>query len=239
MAKRSKTKKLRRRIEAHPWSAESLGGAGAAWIRLCYSTTRWETRGAEAVEAALRDGPVVIISWHEMLAMPGLHWRRSWGPVSALHTTRFVGRVAGVLQGHLGFSPIAMESRAGNRAASREVLRAFRAGASVALTADGPSGPARVLKDPPLDWARATGRPVFTFGFASTRQVRLNTWDRLVWPLPFGRGAAVWQPWRDALPRRADPATLAELGADLTRALDETVAEAEAMVGRAPYSQRR
>jgi lysophospholipid acyltransferase (LPLAT)-like uncharacterized protein len=238
MARRRKTSPLRKGIEAQPWSSAALGGAGAAWVRLCHATTRWETRGAEAVATALEGGPVVVVLWHEMLTMPGLHWRPEWGAVSALHTTRFAGRVAGVLQGKVGFTPIAMASRASNVGTSREILRRFRAGTSVALTADGPSGPARMPKDAPLEWARATGRPVFTFGFASTRQVRLRTWDRLVWPLPLGRGAAVWRPWRAALPRRMEAAELAALRTDLAGALDATVAEAEAMVGRAPYSQR-
>lgn len=221
---------LRKRIERHPATAGGLGRGLAGWVRFCAAATRWERRGEEALAAALATGPVVLVLWHERLALAGVHWRPEWGPISALHTTRFAGRVAGAMQGRVGLSPIAMSSRGANLAASREVMRRLREGTSVALTADGPQGPARALKDAPLDWARATGRPVFVYAFAMTRQRRLPVWDRLVWPLPFGRGAAVWRPWRDDLPRRADAAATEGLRADLTATLNAVVEEAEAMV---------
>ena len=220
---------LRKRLERHPWSAGSVGALLGLWIRFCEGTTRWTRHGEAELEVALRDGPVVLVLWHERIAMVGIHWRRSWGPLSALHTTRFAGRVAGAAQGSVGLLPIAMDSRKGNLPASREVLRRLRQGGSVGLTGDGPQGPARVLKDAPLEWARATGRPVFVYAFATRRHRRLSVWDRMVWPLPFTRGAAVWRRWNADLPRRVDAEGHEALRRDLTAALDAVAAEAEAL----------
>ena len=36
------------------------------------------------LEAALRDGPVILVLWHERIALSGQHWRPDWGPISAL-----------------------------------------------------------------------------------------------------------------------------------------------------------
>lgn len=221
--------RLRKRIERSPWVAGGIGGGLAAWFRLCDATSTWERRGEEAVAAALAKGPVVVAFWHEMLAMPGLHWRAEWGPISALHTTKFSGRIAGVAQARAGLSPIAMAPRGGNLAASREVLRRLKGGTSVGLTADGPHGPRRVLKDAPLEWARATGRPVFTYAFAQAGARRLGTWDRMVWPRPFAKGACVWRLWREDLPRRAGEAEMTALRADLSAALDSAAEEAEGL----------
>ena len=136
----------RKWLERQPWVTSGLGRAFGAWARFCAATTRWERRGEAELEAALRDGPVVLVLWHERIVMVGVHWRPGWGPLAALHTPRFAGRVAGAAQGHVGLKPIAMDSRRGNVAASREILRRLREGQSIGLTGDGPQGPARVLK---------------------------------------------------------------------------------------------
>ncbi len=219
----------RKWLERQPWVTGGLGALLGNWARFCSATSRWERRGEEEMAAALREGPVVVVLWHERIMLVGVHWRPDWGPVAALHTPRFAGRVAGAAQGHVGLRPIAMDSRKGNIAASREILRSLKAGQSVGLTGDGPQGPARVLKDAPLEWARATGRPVFVYAFAMQGQRRLSTWDRMAWPRPFSRGAVVWRLWRADLPRRVDAATQAEMLGSLARALDAAVADAEAL----------
>ena len=219
----------RKWLERQPWVARVLGALLGTWARACAATSRWERHGEEDMAAALREGPVVAVSWHERIMLVGVHWRPDWGPLAALHTPRFAGRVAGAAQGFVGLRPIAMDSRKGNIAASREILRSLKSGQSVGLTGDGPQGPARVLKDAPLEWARATGRPVFVYAFAMRGQRRLSTWDRLVWPRPFTRGAVVWRLWRSDLPRRADAAAHEAMLQDLTAALNAVTEEAEAL----------
>ncbi|TNC46565.1 DUF374 domain-containing protein [Rubellimicrobium rubrum] len=223
---------LRKWLGRQSWSPHVLGWPLSLWIRLCHATTQWTRQGDAEIEAALKNGPVILVLWHERIALSALHWRGEWGPISALHTTRFAGRVAGAVQAHLGTRPIAMQSRKGNLAASREVMRRLRGGVSVGITGDGPSGPVRELKDAPLEWARATGRPVFIYAFAMRRQKRLTTWDRLVWPRPFTQGAVVWRLWRSELPRRMDDATREAMRRDLEAALTAVADEAEALAQR-------
>jgi lysophospholipid acyltransferase (LPLAT)-like uncharacterized protein len=94
------------------------------------------------------------------------------------------------------------------------------------LTGDGPLGPVHVVKDAALDWARATGCPVFVYAYFVKRHRRLKTWDNMLMPLPFTRGVSVYQRWTSDVPRRADDATLALLRADLKTALDAASARA-------------
>ena len=75
----------------------------------------------------------------------------------------------------------------------------------------------------------STGRPVFVYAFATKRHRRLPVWDRMVWPRPFTRGAAVWRLWRADLPRRVAPATHEEMRQSLAAALDAVAAEADAL----------
>jgi lysophospholipid acyltransferase (LPLAT)-like uncharacterized protein len=231
-------RRLRKRIEAWDWPVAAAGAVIAAWLRLCDRTTRWERRGEAELAAALAEGPVIVVLWHERIALSGAHWRPGWGPISALHTDRPIGRVAGAAQARLGCRPIPMASRRGNLAASREAMRRLQGGVSIGLAGDGPSGPAHVLKDAALDWARATGRPVFAYAWAARPAWALPSWDRLRWPLPWARGCAVWRRWPVEAPRRAAPDAIERLRAALAAHIDAVTAEAEAAV-QAPGSRHQ
>lgn len=234
----------RRRVEGSVWLARLLGGMIGLWLRLCHCTTRWDRQGEAALVAALRDGPVIVILWHESTMLAALHWAglRRFGvdaPLSSLRDTSPIGRVSGAVQAHFGLLPMAMAAGASNRAASRVVLRRLADGVSVGLTGDGPLGPVRVLKDAGLDWARISGRPVFVYGYAVRRHRRLATWDGMILPLPFTRGALIYRQWQGVVPRHPDASALADLRAGLAAALDAVTDEAAAKVGGNPPFRRR
>jgi len=223
---------LRKRIVASPrLSALMAGGLGrfiAGWVRLCHATTRWERRGDDALLAALAQGPVILILWHECSLMGPRHWPIRKGRLSTLRDTSPIGMVSGAVQARFGLEPVAMAAKGGNRGASRAVMRRLQEGSSIGMTGDGPIGPARVMKSAPLDWARATGAPVFLYAYAMQRHRRVNSWDRMVMPLPFTRGVSVYRRWDADVPRRADEGQIAALVADLGHALDAVTQEAEA-----------
>ena len=80
----------------------------------------------------------------------------------------------------------------GGTAAFRDVLRWVRGGGCIAITPDGPRGPAEQMAEGAVLTARMTGAPVLMIGFASEPSLKLPTWDRALVPLPFSRGAIVW-----------------------------------------------
>lgn len=218
---------LRRRIEQSELLIGLLGRMVAGWVRLCDATTRWDRRGRDELRTALERGPVVLILWHECAAFGMKHWPADWRPLTSLTDSSPAGRVSGAVQARLGLRPVVMDARGSNRAASREVMRRMAEGVCIGLTGDGPTGPARVLKDAGLDWARATGAPVFLYAFATRRQWRLRSWDRMIWPRPFTRGVSLYRRFEGEVPRRADSGTLARLRADVAAALTALTDEAE------------
>ena len=142
---------------ARPWASGSGSAspprAGTAGARPS-SGRRWP-RGPWSWSSGTSGSPV------------GPPLAADWGPISALHTTRFAGRVAGGGAGGTWASSPSPWIRARATSPPRARCCGRRArGSSVGLTGDGPPGPARVLKDAPLEWARATGRPVFVYAFA-------------------------------------------------------------------------
>ena len=211
-----------------------MGGIAHAWLARCQRTTSWELRGEDALRAALAEGPVLLVLRHSRLMLGPFHWPREAGDLSTLHDTSPIARIAGDTHRRRGLTPVAMSRRLSNLAMSRMVMERLRAGASIGITADGPLGPAGEINDPPLDWARITGRPVFFYAYSTERQSRANSWDRLLLPRPGGRGAVVFQPWDRQMPRKSDEAAREAARAAMKAALDATTAEADAMLGLPP-----
>ncbi len=221
---------LRRRAERSPLLAQTSGAAVAGWTRFCHATTRWDVRGADAVTAATAEGPVLMLLWHEMVMLGSAHWRPEWGRLVTLHDASPAGRAGGAAQAWIGARPFIIAANQSSLAVTREVLGLIRGGASLAVAGDGPRGPCRVLKDPPIDWARAAGLPVFVYGWAIAGMPRANSWDRMLLARPFARGAAVFRRWEGQVPRRLDEATREALRADLAARLTAVAEEARVIV---------
>ena len=120
--------------------------------------------------------------------------------------------------GEVGSGEAAPEPKAkGGASAFRETLRWLGKGGGIAITPDGPRGPAEQMGDGPKTLARLSGAPVLLVGMAASPAIRLSSWDATLIPLPFGRGALVW--------RRV------ALDEDWSAGLSELTRRAEALVG--------
>jgi len=218
---------LRYRIEHSRLLARILARLVGSYLRLCQITTRWTIVGLDDLRADLNNGPVLVVMWHERSLMGPLHWPKADGPLSTLYASSPIGRVSGAMQRQIGLRPMEMADGQSNVAAARIILRRVRDGVSIGMTGDGPLGPALHMKDAPLDWARASGRPVHAYGFAAKRHRRLGSWDRMLMPLPFTSGAIVFRRWQEQPPRKADPEKLAALRDSFGALLSDTMAEAD------------
>jgi lysophospholipid acyltransferase (LPLAT)-like uncharacterized protein len=73
----------------------------------------------------------------------------------------------------------------GGRTALLKLMQALKEGHTVAITVDGPKGPAGVVKEGVLFLAQKTEKPIVPVYVKVERAIRLNSWDRFVIPLPF------------------------------------------------------
>ncbi|MNT16901.1 hypothetical protein D3C72_1520270 [compost metagenome] len=74
--------------------------------------------------------------------------------------------------------------------------------------------------------AKLSGAPVLFIGLSCKPAIRLNSWDRAVLPLPFGKGAIVWdKAWYP------EGAEMSEVVSDWTERLTAVEARADAIVG--------
>ena len=66
----------------------------------------------------------------------------------------------------------------------------MKKGGCIVMTIDGPKGPREIVGIGTIKLAQQMGVPILIYGLSANAK-RLNTWDRLLWPKPFARGAVV------------------------------------------------
>jgi lysophospholipid acyltransferase (LPLAT)-like uncharacterized protein len=90
----------------------------------------------------------------------------------------------------------------------------------VLITPDGPRGPRRQAAPGVAQLAALSGAQVVPLGGATSAQRRLGSWDRMMFPLPFGRGVLVCGA-PIAVPRDGAEAALPGIATALSAVCDE------------------
>ena len=223
-----------------PEVQRALARLFAAYLRFALSTIRWRQEGLERAEGVWDAGGGVIVCFqHGRIGLSPACWPlgRAQEPRALISLSADGGFVATAME-RLGFPAIRGSAAKksdpakakGGAAAFRDVLRWIRGGGGVAITPDGPRGPAGSMTDGPPLLARMSGAPVLLVGLAARPCLRLSSWDRAVLPPPFVRGAVAWDGPFTA-PADADAATLDALRLDWAARLEAATARAEAMLG--------
>ncbi|MEM9319863.1 MAG: DUF374 domain-containing protein [Pseudomonadota bacterium] len=209
-----------------------MAGGLAAWLRFVRATSSWEEDGYDALVAATQaHGAVIIVLWHERIFATPYAFKTEITRARSLNNASRAGTLARAILKRFGFKTIGMQKGRHGMAAMREVLSELADGTSIGMAVDGPRGPARKAKAFPVQWARASGKPIFIFAFATRAHLRWPSWDRLMLPMPFTRASLIWREWQSDIPRRPSGDELAALLADLDIAIDAVTAEADARAG--------
>jgi lysophospholipid acyltransferase (LPLAT)-like uncharacterized protein len=221
-----------------PLVQDGLARVFAAYLSLALKTIRWREADRGRAEVVWDGkGGVLVCFWHARIALSPACWPLDCAqePRALISLSPDGQFIAGAVA-RLGFPAIrgsgardADGGRAkGGAGAFRDVLRWLRGGGGVAVTPDGPRGPAEEMGQGMPLLAKASGASVLLVGLASKPCLRLKSWDRAVLPLPFTRGAIVWVR-AEAPPRDADDAVLTRLSEAWAEALRGATQKAEAM----------
>ena len=175
------------------------------------ATWRFEVRGGGHCESVAA-GPFVFALWHHTL-LPLLWWHRDRN-VTLLVSAHRDGELVASAATRLGYRLARGSSTRGGASGYRGLLRALAAGSVVAVTPDGPAGPAGIVKPGVVRAAHQARAPVLPVAAHVERVWRLRSWDRLMVPRPFAR--IIVEYGRPLVPHE-DPFVAS---ADLARALD-------------------
>ena len=129
--------------------------------------------------------PIVFALWHGDM-LPLLYQHRDEG-VSVLISEHRDGELIARVAVSLGFRTVRGSTSRGASRALVGLSRELEAGRDVAITPDGPRGPARSFAPGALIAAQRAGAPVIAVGVSVRKAWRLRTWDRFLIPKPFAR----------------------------------------------------
>jgi lysophospholipid acyltransferase (LPLAT)-like uncharacterized protein len=211
----------------------------AAYLKFALSTMRWRQEDRDKAEALWdAGGGVLVCFWHGRIALSPACWPldRAQEPRALISLSPDGQFIAGAVA-RLGFPAIrgsstkksAPAKAKGGAGAFRDVLRWVSQGGGVAITPDGPRGPAEAMAEGVPLLAKASAAPVLLVGLAARPCLRLRSWDEAAVPLPFTRGAICWDRM-PVVPRETDAAGLAVLNHQWTARLSALTRRAEALV---------
>ncbi|MGZ8399962.1 MAG: glycosyltransferase N-terminal domain-containing protein [Methyloceanibacter sp.] len=226
---------LKRLLASKP-AVAVIGALGAAYIRLVYATSRIK-REPEDIEAKLfSQHPQILAMWHgQFVLLPKLKPKRP-ADVRAMVSRHGDAAAIGAVLERFGMSLIRgagagkRKRNRGGATALRESLRALTSGATVAMTADVPPGPARRAGEGIATLASLSGRPAVPFAIATSRFIAMPSWSAFTINLPFSTlaiviGDPVW------VPQTNDAEVIEEGRVAIERALAEVTARAYARAG--------
>ena len=195
-----------------------------AWlyIQLIGLTSKISIKGGNTLP-----GAAIYTLWHRQeVLMIYLHRNRAiCGLVSKSKDGEYMARILK----RFGFTFVRGSTTSGGFMSLRGLIKAARNGCSIAITPDGPRGPVFKVQPGVVYLARKAGAPLIPVACALSKKKILNSWDRYLFPLPFGRIQAVY----------GAPFTVTETDdaaakiAELENILNALTAEAETLLATA------
>ncbi len=214
-----------KRVQHNPWVRRRVSRLIGMYLHFALRSTRWAIDAPASSWPLMLgvDGQTAIIAfWHEFLPLVPALWWHAHAVNPSLTMTVLISRhrdgrmITEIVQrwdvrtvaGSSGRAGSGASRDKGGTAALRSLVSLLRNGSLVAITPDGPRGPRRMLQPGVARLAALSGIPVIAAAASCSPARRLGSWDRMVLPLPFGRGRIVCSApipvaphgWRDALP---------------------------------------
>ncbi|HEX2717246.1 MAG TPA: lysophospholipid acyltransferase family protein [Gemmatimonadaceae bacterium] len=159
---------------------------GALLLRALAASWRIRVIGDGGLRAArARRQPVIFTLWHGQM-LPLLYQHRNEG-VAILISEHRDGELIAQVAHRLGFGSVRGSTTRGAGRALLAMVRAVESGRDVAVTPDGPRGPARSFAPGALALAQRTGALIVPTTAHARWAWRLGSWDSFLIPRPFAR----------------------------------------------------
>lgn len=211
------------------------GNSLARYMRLVWRTSRAIREPADQFARLDAATPAIVAMWHGQFMLIPVARPLTYRPriMVARHGD---AELLAVALNHFDLELIrgagagGRKKDRGGREALRLALRALEQGHNVAMTADVPPGPARIVGPGIVTLARLSGRPILPVAIASSRYHALPTWSRMTINLPYSQiGVVVGDPITVA--RDADPPAQEAARLEVERRLDRATARAYELAG--------
>jgi lysophospholipid acyltransferase (LPLAT)-like uncharacterized protein len=172
--------------ESLSWGSKAALLLGRGFLHMLARTWRIRVVNGDYVRDLRRAGHTFIFAlWHGQL-LPLLWHHRGEGVLVLISEHRDGELVARAAQS-LGYGLIRGSSTRGAERALISLVRELQAGHEVAITPDGPRGPAATFASGALVAAQRSDSFILPVAASADRAWRLRSWDRFMIPKPFAR----------------------------------------------------
>jgi len=199
-----------------------LAWLAGRYLQCVALTTRWQIEGEDVLTRWVTGAPCIVAFWHETLPSMPVAWltarrrgRRKQAVVLA--SQHRDGQLIGMAMAAFGLGLAVGSSSRGGASGLRRLAAALKEGSDVGLTPDGPRGPRRVAAAGVAQLAALSGAEVLPVAAWTQWALQFRSWDRMRFPLPFGRGRVVFGEMI-AVPRHGWEASLPAIEAAVTEA---------------------
>ncbi len=191
LVKRTKLKLSKRILKSHAFISVAASLI-AAYIRFVGITTRWKVVNGDILKKDFRGKPFILTFWHGRLLMIPYCAPRGYR-ANVLNSPHSDGELMVQTLRRFGFGTIRATSGSkgkskGGMKAIKEMIRAKQRNEPIAITPDGPKGPARKVGGNVTEIAKMLDLPIIPVTFSMTNAKIARTWDSLIIAKPFGKG---------------------------------------------------
>ncbi len=214
-----------------------------AYMALMVRTSRWHVEGEDILKDHMENNKgAIVAAWHSrifvMSVLPAKitsRWKKPENPISMIISQSRDGAFVTQAAIHLNLNPIRgsaankkkKDKNKGGTEALRLATKALKKGGVVCMTPDGPRGPREEAGLGPIRIAQLTGTPIILWGVSAAPSKRMKTWDRLVLPGLFSKGALVFTGPME-VPRKANAE---EMRKELEQRLRDATRRADELAG--------
>ncbi len=159
---------------------------GSKYIKFVSITTKWTFTNKKYVDQLWdKNESFILCFWHGRLLMMPLSWNKK-KKVNVLISAHPDGQLLSNTVKHFKIDTIIGSSSKGN------IIRSLKSGISIGITPDGPRGPKMKINSGIIKIASLTGCKIVPLSYSVKNKFFLNSWDRFLVALPFGKGCFIW-----------------------------------------------
>lgn len=184
-------KNLLKQFFKQKWIQNLIPVVGWIYINLVGKTLRYSINGKENLSKAREGGkPLLLAAWHGGL-IPPMYYLRYQG-INVLSSTHRDSEYLAWILRKFGWCLTKGSTGKGGSRALIEMIRKLKEGKDIAITPDGPTGPAKKLKPGLIYIAQKTGIPIIPLGVGASPKKNLKSWDSFMLPSFFAQAVLIF-----------------------------------------------
>jgi lysophospholipid acyltransferase (LPLAT)-like uncharacterized protein len=196
-----------------------------AFARALASTIRFTVEDRAGILSDPGRGPLIFCFWHNRLALCTsvynvcFHGNTNVSGLAAMVSASRDGAFLSAVLECFGVQPVRGSSSRRGPQALLELVTWFERNYDLAITPDGPRGPAYSIQPGVMSLAQLTGGRIIPVSYNIEGKIVLRSWDKFIIPLPFGGCHVIFEK-PIQVPRDATPDDRAQLRLHLQQTLN-------------------